>query len=486
MTKNATPTLGFFFNLLLVSSILCFIPSVTHATVPGFCNASSGSETILDTNHGLKDSCTINGDLRITTGGLLVLDYTKNPENTLTVLGDIYLEDNGILFLNGGTLLISQDYSMHRTITLEDDSIFAIKGGELKTNSQPDTANKYMNLNAYHNSRMVVSNSKLDYESSWLLGNFFDQSQLVAMQSEYLPTEVYVRNSSDINIYGNKSDLGVWLELEEGAEGTIDLPDQTDGESFVPYSWTVGRGTAGLNGVDWRLNIHNARVGLAIESHKNSSVTINGKGTPNTGELMIGYYVEDGTETLDGLEVGLQNVALGGQSPNPPQLTLNNTHLGPVAWQIYVLEGGEAQITNSVINEVAALNGTVDIQDSELQLAVIASFGPDSNMTLTNTDIHSQSIEADFGGSITIQKSNVYGSQMRAGKPNSTISVEQGEFLLNAPPSQSSCSMDNALSIQDGTIICNPFLPENSPVTRSQNENNLITCDLTTNCTWTP
>ena len=487
MTKDIILNPGYLFTLLLTSTILCFAPSANFAAVPDFCSSSSTTEIVLDTIHGLKEPCTIDGNLRITTGGRLVVDYTDNPENTLSIEGNIELEGDGILFVKGGILHVSQDYNMQRTITLEDNSIFAIKEGELKTNDdQPDTANKYMNLNAYGNSRMVVSNSILDHESSWLLGNFFDQSQLIAMQSERVPTEVYIRDSSKINIYGNKTKLGVWMDLADGVSGTIDLPDQTDGENFVPYSWTVGRDTGNLTGVDWQLTIHNARVGLAIESHKNSSVTINGTGLPTTGELTIGYYVEEGTEILDGLAVGVQNVILGSQSPDPPQLTLNNTNLGPVAWQIYVLESGTAEITNSVINEVATINGTVDIQDSELQLAVIGSFGPSASMTIANTDIHSQSIEANHGGVITIQESNVYGSQLRAGNNNSSISVERGEFLLNEPPLDSSCSMDNALSIEDGGITCNPFLPENAPVTRSQNSSNLITCDLTTNCSWTP
>ena len=486
MTKGTPPRLGYLLKVLLISAVLCSAPTTLFAAVPDFCTSTSSTETVLDSVYGLKDSCTINGDLRITTGGRLILDYSKNSENVLSVRGDIRLEGDGILFLNGGTLLISQDYSMHRTVTLEDNSIFAIKSGELQTNDQPDSANKYMNLNAYGDSKMVVSNGILDHKTSWVLGNFFDQSRLVAMHSERIPTEVYIRDSSDINIFGNKTKLGVWLDLADGVSGTIDLPDQTDGNNFVPYSWTVGRDTDGLTGVDWRLNIHNASVGLAIESHKDSSVTIKGTGLPETGELTIGYYVEEGTETLDGLEVGIQNVILGVQDPDPPQLTLNNTNLGPVAWQIYVLEGGTAEITNSVVNEVATLNGTVDIQDSQLQLAVIGSFGPTADMTISNTDIHSQSVEADFGGTIRIQGSNLFGSQLRASNNNSSIAVEQGEFLLNTPPGNSSCSMDNALSITDGSITCNPFLPENSPVTRSQSKSDLITCDRTTNCSWTP
>ena len=166
-------------------------------------------------------------------------------------------------------------------------------------------------------------------------------------------------------------------------------------------------------------------------------------------------------------------------------MTLNNVNLGPIAWQIYVLNGGEAQILGSVINEVAAVNATVDIQDSELQLAVVASYGPTGSMTITDTNIHSQSLEADFGGKITIQGSKIYGSQMRAGGENTSIHVEDGEFLLNVPPLASSCGLGNALSL-DGTILCNPFLPEYSAVTRQQSADDLITCDQTTNCSWNP
>jgi hypothetical protein len=485
MAKDATRASGYFFNLSLVLAILFFISSSAHAADPDFCTTRSAAITVVDAVYEVTGNCEINGDLHITDGGRLFVNYTKSPGNILNVLGNIKLQGDGILYLKGGVLQIPQDYSMHRTIDLEGDSILVIIEGELKTNSQPDTANKYMLLKAYNNSRMLVFNSNLDRKTSWLLANFFDQSQLVASQSESVPTEVYIKDSSNIRIYGDKSNLEVWFDLTAGAAGILDLPDQTDGVNSIPYSWTVGRDTANLTGVDWQLAIYNAKVGLGIESRKNSSVTINGRGIPDTGEITVGYFVEGSTETLDGLGVGLQNLILGGPSPDSPQLTLNNVNLGPIAWQIYVLNGGTTQILNSVVNEVAAVNATVDIQNSELQLAVVASYGPTGSMTITDTNIHSQLLEADLGGKITIQRSTVYGSQMRAGGGNTSIRVENGEFLFNAPPLASSCGLDNALSL-DGTILCNPFLPEYSPVTRQQSADDLITCDLTTNCSWIP
>ena len=486
MTRVTARSLGYFFKLMCVIAIPCFAPSLSYAVEPGFCTTSTGTEILVDTVYEVTDSCNIHGDLRISTNGRLLVNYTNNPENVLSVAGNIFLENDGILYLNGGTLLLSQDYSMHRTITLNDDAIFVIRESELKTNSQNSSANKYTILNAHQNTRMLSFNSTLDSETSWLLGNFYDQSQLIAVQSEYIPTEVYVRDSSEIRVFGDKSTLGVWLDLAEGAGGTMDLPEQTDGVDKIPYSWTVGSGSTGLTGVDWRLEIHHAKVNLGIESHSKSSVTVNGKGVPESGELTVGYYIEDRTETLNGLKVGLQNLVLGGQSPNPPQLTLNNIHLGPVAWQIYAMEGGAAQITNSVINEIGAVNGTLDLQNSDLQLAVVASFGPTGNLTITDSNIHSQSIEAGLGGAIQVQRSNIYGSQLRANHENSSITVEEGEFLLNAPPEESSCSLNNALSPLDGTAVCNPFLPENSLVTRQQSANDLITCDQTMNCNWNP
>ena len=57
--------------------------------------------------------------------------------------------------------------------------------------------------------------------------------------------------------------MGVWLDLADGATGTLDLPVQSIGDQFMPYSWQVGRDSADLTGVDWQLIIHKAKVGSA-------------------------------------------------------------------------------------------------------------------------------------------------------------------------------------------------------------------------------
>jgi len=61
MVKDATHAPGYFFNLLLVLVILCFIPPSTHAADPSFCNASSDAGIVVDSVYEVTGNCEIKG-----------------------------------------------------------------------------------------------------------------------------------------------------------------------------------------------------------------------------------------------------------------------------------------------------------------------------------------------------------------------------------------------------------------------------------------
>ena len=475
----------FFLACGFVASTL--IPSSAHAANPSFCDASPTTVTLVETLIEITDSCQVNSNLQIGPGGTLLVDYTASPGNVFDVVGDVEMAGDGVFVVNGGTFLISQDVAAQRSITMGEETILVLQNTEFKTNHEPGTASKNLNMFGYGQSIMYVVDSVLDRVENWLLGNYFDNSELIVVNSQHIPTEIYTHDFATVRIFGHDTETEVWLTLEGGITGIIDLPDQTDGVDFAPYNWVMGRGVPGLTGINWRLEIFEAPVKLAIGSHKESSVTVNGLGIPVSGEVTIGYFISDAkeTETLSGLKAGVQNIILGSRPPDPPQLTLKNVNLGPVAWQVYCVNGGKGRIVNSTINEVAALHSELSIEDSLLQLAAIAAIGETSKITIKDTEVHSHLVDAFAGAQLKVNSSGIYGSILEAINPHSTVRVEGGIFLPNAPPPGETCSLSNSIA-PDGTILCNPFLPENAVVTRNQGPDNFVSCLNTVNCTWNP
>ena len=115
----------------------------------------------------------------------------------------------------------------------------------------------------------------------------------------------------------------------------------------------------------------NAPVGLGLESHSGSRLTVNGRGAPGSGELKIVYHTETGVQTLTGLGIGLQNRTMGGG-----QLTLHNVELGPIAWQIYAHTNVMLTIFSSIVNEIGVSDGGhITAYDSIIQFGGVTSLG---------------------------------------------------------------------------------------------------------------
>lgn len=468
----------------LMSLFLCISPSL--AADPDFCSIPQ-NVSIANTIFTVTESCHIDGDLQIGKHGQLRVDYTNNPGAVFEVSGDILVSDNGALWIKSGTFQINQDHSEHRIMQTLGEATLMLE--KVNVNTNPALAGKKtMYYNALNNSRMVVINCFLDKKNSWLLGNFYHNSQLIAVNSQNLPTEVYIRESATVGI-AKGSSLGIWIEFGDGVEGTLDLPDQTNGgNTQVDYSWSVGRDEPGLTGIDWALEIFDSSVVLGILSRQGSSVTINGQGTsaPEHGELTIGYIIENDEQTLDGLPVGIQNIELGVDPADPTlaQLKLNDVNLGLLAWQIYAFHGAEVQVKNSILNEVGAFQGSqINVSDSHLQLAAVGAFGEGSEINISNSDVHSQSVLAQTGGHILIDTSNIYGSVMQTDEFDSgtgvlsVIDVNLGEFLPNGDPNEVCNLFDlSTVLFPDGTVICNPFVISGDQVTRSPEPTSSITC----------
>lgn len=420
-------------------------------------------------------SCTITGSLRVQ-GGMVVADFSAAPAAVLRVEGNVTITGAGILRIDGGTLEIQQDHNRHRELLTTDDATVILKDTTVVVNQGEGL--KYLVHHASGRSKTFVVGTGLDRTRSWVISDFRDQSTLVVLRALHVPTEIYVKDSSTVSIAEPDTHTGVWLDFGDGARGTLNLPAQSDASGErQPYSWRVGRNSFGLSGVGWQLEIANARVGLGMESHSGSRITVNGRGVPVSGELRIAYHVETGTQTLSGLGIGLQNRTMGGN-----QLTLRNVELGPIAWQIYAHSNVMLTISSSIVNEIGVSNGGhMTVHDSIIQFGGVASLGHlGASIAVHNCQIHSQTIEALRDGVVSIHNSAVHGAVVVSHVPTSTVSFHGGVFLRNFADA---CPLilEDMMDAQ-GIPRCNPFLAPGASVTRAGD--GVVTCTETDGCSW--
>ncbi len=454
-------------------ALAAFFVTATPTFAQSICNAGN---RIVTTRVDVTASCTITGSLTIQGGGMVKVDYNAAPAAVLRVEGNVALRGAGILWIEGGTFEIQQDHNQHRQLSTTDDATLVLKATTVVLNQ--GVGLKFLTHYATGRSKTFVIGSDLDRTTSWLISDFRSQSTLVAIGSVYLPTEIYVKEESTVSIAEPGSYTGVWLDFEDGASGTINLPVQTDANGNPrPYSWRLGRGVPGLTGVGWRLEIANAPIGLGLESHSGSRLTVNGRGAPTSGEVKIAYHAEIGTQTLSNLGIGLQNRTMGGD-----QLRLNNVELGPIAWQIYAHTNEMLTILSSIVNEIGVSNGGhITVHDSIIQFGGLMSLGSQgASVAVHNSQIHGQTIEALRDGVVDIYDSAVHGAAVISHAATSTVNFHRGAFLRNSsgPCPLVLTDMMNA----EGIPNCNPFLAPGAAVTRAGV--GPVTCDATDGCSW--
>jgi hypothetical protein len=452
-------------------ALIVVFGGITPVFAQSICNAGN---QIITTRVDLTASCTITGSLSIH-GGMVAADFTAAPGAVLRVEGDVTVTGAGILRVDGGTFEIQQNFNRHRQLLTTDDATVILKDTTVVVN-QGDGL-KYLVHYATGRSKTFVVGSDLDRTRNWLITDCREQSTLVGIASLHLPTEIYVKDNSTVSLAEPGTHTGVWMDFEDGAVGTINLPVQSANGELLPYSWRVGRGLTGLTGVGWRLEIANATVGLGMESHSGSRITINGRGAPSSGEIKIAYHTEVGVQTLSSLGIGLQNRIMGGN-----QLTLRNVELGPIAWQIYAHTNTMLTITSSIVNEIGVSNGGhITVRDSIIQFGGVTSLGHlGASIEVHNSQIHGQTIEALRDGIVDIHDSAVFGAVVVSHLPTSTVNFYGGAFLKN---SADACplvltQMMNAQGIPN----CNPFLSPGAAVTRAGE--GVVTCAGTDNCSW--
>ncbi len=456
------------------SLVLFFLASLLHFTS---CNTDTltpdenGADMMVTENRTITTSKSV-GSLTVKGNAILTIDYTSTPENSFVVKGNVLLQDKAQLIVRGNKSLmndgfiIANEYSSQYSLKTIGNSIIKLENIGLRTQkgTVADKGNIYMSYDAMDNSSMIIDGAKLDNESSWLLGNFRNKSKLEISNSVYIPTEIYLNDSCSVSISGVDTKTGLWMALTSGAH-TIQLPNVS-----TSWSWSTGSNLGA--GVHWSLSVTNSSPGLGVQLFPNASASITGNNIA-PGELAISYFVSNSNETINDLHIGSQNGIIV-----PNRLTLNNVRLGPIAWQIYSLTSASLTINNSTINEIGIVgDGKVTVNNSLLQLAVLACYGQNSSLTVNNSDVWNQSIETNSNGKITFTNCNVYGSQFITRSAQSNVIINGGSFRDNPPIDRTKTFVD----IISGYPNYNPFCAPGPP---KKSGSGVITCVSVANCNW--
>jgi hypothetical protein len=433
-------------------------------------------------NQTITGSCIVTGNLTIPNGATLDVDLTAATTDTFVVQGNILLQGNGILWVHstvGATndqFIVSNNFNQQRTITTQDSSKIQLENIEFRTQegNLTSASSISMNYNAEDNSIFYVSNTWLNNQTGWMLLNLKDNATYIGYDPNRVPTEMYMEDSVQVELHGANTATGVWMNFES-VNDTLNLPpNQT-----LPLLWAIGRGMGGLN-APWYLefdSVQQQNVGLGAQILPSSNVIINGSGLPATGEIKVALLFANGTDTLQNLQVGLQNTTIANGING--SVTMNNVNLGPIAWQIYALMNENLFIKNSVVNEIG-IGGpsTITIDSSLLQLAVLSSQGiGGSTMTINNTELWNQEITAFNNSDIVLNNCNVYGSWFSTSDDVSSITVNGGCFFQNP----AGCTQATMVNIATGQPNCNPFIPAGYP--QNKTPTTVIFNGVNYNCT---
>lgn len=452
--------------------LVVFLFNFTSCTKETVATDINGIDLVVTENKTITISATVKS-LTLKGNAVLTIDYTSTPENTFVVTGNVLLQDKAQLIVRGNKNLmndgfvIANEFSSQYTLKTTGNSVIKLEniGLRTQTGTVAEKGNIYMSYDALDNSAMIIDGAKLDNESSWLLGNFRNKSKLEISNSIYIPTEIYLNDSCSVSITGAETKTGLWMSLTSGAH-TIQLPNV----STSLWSWNAGANLGA--GVHWSLSVANSSTGLGVQLFPSATANITGHGVA-PGELAISYFVSSNNETIENLHVGLQNGII-----IPNRLILNNVQLGPIAWQIYSVTPASLTINNSTINEIGILgSGSVTINNSLLQLALLACYGQNSSLVVNKCDVWNQSIEADSNGKITFTDCTIYGSQFMTRNSQSKISVNGGSFLNNPPIDRTKTMVD----IVNGYPNYNPFSAPGPP---KKSGTGTITCVGVLNCNW--
>jgi hypothetical protein len=411
----------------------------------------------------LTANCQVAGN--ITLSGTASLTMTGA---VLTVKGNIVLGGQAQLLITNGGLTIPQTTDFQYSLTLNNSSQLQVQNSTFVTNGT--TANNFSTtLNANNTSAVEFENSTLQVlGGSWLLGNFYDQSQLTVTGSTNLPTEIYPEDSSNVSVT-NSNFAALWLDFLSGSNATINVPQYNKQGNF---NFSFGNSP----GFNYSVIMNASQCRLGLNSYPNSTMIVNGHGTSGANDvsLVFGYYVMNNTSpvSINSLTVGTSTTRqFTDQGRN---LSLNHVNMNPLSWQVYVSQsnGYPVTVSNSEINEIAAFtDGLVNISNSTLQLATTGAVGPGSQMNIAGSQIWSSDILAENGGHTSITSSQIHGNYILATGSGSQVSMSSVTDDRNGS-SSASCTTPVVLN---GTPVCNPFNPLGQCATKNVQNGGTVT-----------
>lgn len=359
---------------------------------------SSGLYAITQTPCSLAGGITLEGDATLLVSGI---DFVVD--------GSIVLRGDAALRISGSVFTIANHFVQEHRIDAHDRATLELTASVLRTNAGTVTTSLSTQYAGHDDSRLVITDSFIEPQRSWLLAAFYDRSALRTVRSTFLPTETYPHDFSTIEIEGGDSH-GVWLEFLPGSQAVLeDIPSRE-----APFDFEFGRDTPGVVGVGWQVSVTNGIAGFVIASFPLSDVTVK----DNLGPVVIGYFFQDVAEAQSLVVTpSMRDATLTHQGRI---LRLENATLEGFGWQLYAGNSSAVtpepvQVADSVVNEIGALDGAAfEVRSSLIEFAVVAAVGQDSSIAIDRSTLYAHGLLAEKNGRLEIEGSELFGALVQA------------------------------------------------------------------------
>jgi hypothetical protein len=143
-------------------------------------------------------------------------------------------------------------------------------------------------------------------------------------------------------------------------------------------------------------------------------------------------------------------------------LQLTNVYLNPFTWQIYcAYNNALVTIKNSLINELGVFtNGNCAVVNSVFQYAVLGAEAAGAKLSISDSQIWSQVIQAANGGHVTLNNTEVHGNLVSSSGAGSKITIVSTNDLHNGNSTIQNCNSNPTTGFppnQNGIPLCSPF-----------------------------
>lgn len=395
---------GIRFALLLLAAI-AFAPSAgaqprTPLACPGPQNALA-----LTTGHWqISVLCSVASVALTGTADVLV----TGPR--LFVSGSVVLTGDAALAIATSEFVLAQTAAAQHPLIVRDRSVLVVSGVHVVTNAMVE-ANLAAFLHAFDDAQVRIANSTLDTRYSWLLAYMNGRSRLRVDNSVFLPTEIYPRDSANVEILGPDTSVRTVLLIPPHATALIEgLPGSP------LYSYRFGRGQPGNAGIDYLVDVQNSSSRIGVSVGPLANVTLRDNDQPVT--LSYLFSSDPQPSWLAGLRSGMavtQTLEHQGR-----HLSLEQTELYDVGWQIYLQKVGGptapfVAVDDSWVNEIGALSDSrLEARDSVFQYAFLSAFEAGAHVRVEDSVINSQNVRANDAGVVEIFESQIWGSRLDA------------------------------------------------------------------------